>query len=429
MKIVQLTPGTGSFYCGACIRDNALVTGLRELGHDAILVPLYLPFMVDEDDASRGEPILLGGINMYLQQVSKVFRHTPRFLDRIFDTRRLLSLAARRAAMTTPESLGEITLSTLRGESGNQRKEVRRLVKWIAKSGRPDVVCLSNALLVGLARRIRKELGPVKVIATLQGEDAFLDSLPEPHRSRAWAIVGERCRELDALIPVSRFYADVMIEKLGVNPDLVHPVYPGLRIDGYEPTAAAPSPPVVGFLARMTPAKGLDTLVEAFLAIKRNEQVPGLRLRIAGSETTADRSFTNELRQRIEEAGHSAAVDWLPNISRDHKLEFLRTLSALSVPATCGEAFGLYMIEALAAGVPVVQPRHGAFPELIADTGGGILCEPNDPEDLARALTELLLDPPHARALGASGRKAVLDRFAVRHMTEQVLAVFASVSA
>ena len=425
MRIVQLTPGTGSFFCGACIRDNALVTGLRELGHDAVLVPLYLPFLVDEDDASRGEPVLLGGINMYLQQVSRTFRRTPRWVDRAFDSRGLLRLAARRAAATRPESLGEMTLSTLRGESGNQRKEVRRLAGWIAKAGRPDVVCLSNVLLVGLVREIRERLGPVKVVATLQGEDGFLDSLPEPERTEAWAIVKERCRDVDAFVPVSHFYAGVMTERLALRPDRVHPVYAGIRVDGYAAAGAPPRPPVVGFLARMTPAKGLSTLVAAFLALK----APGVRLRIAGSMTAADRPYVDGLKRRIGDAGQSARVEWLPNLSREEKLAFLRGLSVLSVPATCGEAFGLYVIEAMAAGVPVVQPRHGAFPELIGLTGGGTLCEPDDPADLARALDELLLDPGRAQALGASGRTAVLDRFTVGHMTGKVLEVFREVLA
>ena len=423
MKIVQLTPGTGSFYCGACIRDNALVAGLRELGHDATLIPLYLPFLVDEDDASAGQPIMLGGINMYLQQISGIFRHTPRWLDRIFDARGLLGLAAKKAAMTSPDSLGEMTLSTLRGESGNQKKEVRRLAKWIAQGGRPDVVCLSNALLAGVARQIREELGEVRIVATLQGEDAFLDSLPEPHRSQAWEIVGERCRELDALIPLSRFYAKVMTPRLGVDPDRVHPVHAGIRTVGYDPAVEQPDPKAVGFLARMIPEKGLHTLVDAFLAMKADDRVPGLQLHIAGSMTPADQPFTDGLKKKIEAAGQAAHVRWQPNISHEEKLDFLRGLSVFSVPATCGEAFGLYVIEAMAAGVPVVQPRHGAFPEIVADTGGGVLCEPDDAKDLARHLTHLLLDPARARDLGTKGRAAVLDRFTVRRMAEEILEV------
>ena len=429
MRIVQLTPGTGDFYCGTCIRDSALVVGLRERGHDAVLVPLYLPLLDDEADAGGGVPIALGGINMYLQQVSRVFRHTPRWIDRIFDARPLLGLAARRAALTRPEALGEMTLSTLRGESGNQAKEVERLAARLAKSGTPDIVCLSNALLVGLVRKLREHLGPVKVVSTLQGEDTFLDGLPEPHRSQAWDLVAERSRELDALIPVSRFYGTVMTERLGLDPDRVRPVHNGIRVDGYAVADSAPVPPAVGFLARMSPAKGLETLVDAFLAIKREGRLPDLRLRIAGSCTAADRPFTDRLEERIRAARQSEHVDWLRNVSRDEKLAFLQGLSVLSVPATYGEAFGLYVLEAMAAGVPVVQPRHGAFPELLAELGGGALCEPDDVDALARALNDLLVDPARARALGAKGRAAVLDRFTVRHMTERIIEVFHDVLA
>jgi glycosyltransferase involved in cell wall biosynthesis len=424
MRIVQLTPGAGGFYCGSCIRDNALVLGLRELGHDALLVPLYLPSLVDDEDASAGGPIFLGGVNMYLQQRSGLFRRTPRWIDRLFDSRALLGLAARRADTTRPEALGEMTLSTLRGESGRQRKEVVRLVEWLAGEGRPDVVCLSNVLLVGLARQIRERLGPVVVASTLQGEDGFLDSLPEPHRSRAWELVAERARELDALIPVSRTYGELMADRLSLDPARVRPVHNGLRTEGFAPAAAPPDPPAVGYLARMNEAKGLSTLVDAWLLLRREGRRPDLRLRIAGTCTAADRAFTSGLEARIREAGHSARVDWLPNVTREEKIEFLRSLSVLSVPATCGEAFGLYVLEALAAGVPVVQPRHGAFPELIAETGGGLLCEPDDAGDLARALDELLADPERARTLGARGREAVLERFTVERMARGVLAVF-----
>jgi len=285
------------------------------------------------------------------------------------------------------------------------------------------VVCLSNALLAGVARQIREELGEVKIVATLQGEDGFLDSLPEPHRSQAWEIVGERCRELDAIIPLSRFYAEVMTPRLGVDPDRVHPVYAGIRTEGYEPAVEQPDPKAVGFLARMIPEKGLDTLLDAFLAMKEQHRVPGLELHIAGSMTPADQPFTDGLKKKIDAAGQAPHVQWHPNISHEEKLTFLRGLSVFSVPATCGEAFGLYVIEAMAAGIPVVQPRHGAFPEIVADTSGGVICHPNDPMDLARHLTDLLLDPDRARELGAAGRAAVLDRFTVRRMAEQVLEV------
>ena len=96
----------------------------------------------------------------------------------------------------------------------------------------------------------------------------------------------------------------------------------------------------------------------------------------------------------------------------------------LSVPATYGESFGLYVIEAMAAGVPVVQPRHGAFPEIIAATGGGVLYEPADPDALASAIEDTLLDPQRAQELGERGRQAVHAHFSVAKMAENVLTVF-----
>ncbi len=423
MRLLHLTAGTGAFFCGACSRDNALVLALREMGHDAVLQPLYLPIVAEGRDASAGRPILLGGINMYLQQRSGFFRRTPRLVDRVLDARPLLSLAARRAAATRPEALGDLTLSTLAGEGGRQRKEVRRLVRYLSRQPRPDVVCLSNSLLAGLVPPLRAALGPVKVVTAFQGEDAFLDRLPEPWRSAAWEAVRDLCRGIDAFLPVSRTHGEIMGARLALPRDRVHVVYPGIRTDDHVPAERPPAPPAIGFLARMTADKGLSTLVDAFLELRRGGRAPGVRLHVAGSVTPADRPFVESLARRIEAAGETGAVEWRPDLTREAKLAFLRGVTVLSVPATHGEDFGLYVIEALASGVPVVLPRHGAFPELISMTGGGTLCEPDDPGALAHALGEILTDPARARALGAKGREAVLANFTVPRMAREVLAV------
>ena len=212
MRIVQLTPGTGSFYCGTCLRDNALVTELRRQGHDAMLVPMYLPLTLDETPASKDEPVFYGGVNVYLQQVLPLFRKTPRWLDRLLDTQGILKYAGKRAAMTRADDLGDITLSMLRGEEGSQVKELDRLADWLADDGHADVVCLSNALLIGLARRIKERTGAA-VACFLNGEHAFLDSLPEPERRAAWDTLAERAAELDAFLPVSQYYADLMTDR------------------------------------------------------------------------------------------------------------------------------------------------------------------------------------------------------------------------
>jgi glycosyltransferase involved in cell wall biosynthesis len=425
MRIIQITPGTGSFYCGTCLRDNALVAELRRQGHDALMVPLYLPLMLDEAPTTGDTPLFYGGVNVYLQQKSALFRNSPRWLDRLFDAPGVLSLAASRAGSTQAHELGDLTVSTLRGEDGNQIKELDRLADWLTET-RPEIVCLSNALLVGLARRIKEKTGAA-VVCTLQGEDAFLDSLPESDSQAAWQALAERAADVDAFIAVSHYYGDVMRRRVGLSAERVHVVHNGIRLDGYGPAPAPPEPPVLGYLARLCRDKGLDTLVEAYLLLRERGRLPGLRLHVAGTMTAADEPFVEQLQTRLAAAGLTDETRFSPNLSREEKIGFLHGLSALSVPATYGESFGLYVIEALAAGIPVVQPRHAAFPELIEATGGGVLCEPDDPESLAAAVEALLQEPAAAWAMGARGREIVQERFNVTRMAEGMVRVFEQV--
>lgn len=422
MRIVQLTSGTGSFYCGTCMRDNALVVELRRRGHDALMVPLYLPPVLDEASAAEGVPLFYGGINVYLQQKSSLFRKTPRWIDQLLDSPGALGAAARRAGMTTARELGEITLSMLRGEEGNQVKELERLVEWLRETGQPEVVLLSNALLIGVARRIKEATG-AKIFCFLNGEDTYLDSLTDAHRDEAWALLSRRAASVDAFLPVSRYYGDLMARRAALPPDRVHVVYPGILLDGYAPAPAPHDPPVLGYLARMYPGKGLETLVEAYLLLRARDRIKNLKLRVAGTRTASDEPFVERLQARLAEKGLARDAEFLPNLDREHKVDFLRSLSALSVPATYGESFGLYLIEAMAAGVPVVQPRHAAFPEIIESTGGGLLCEPDNPTSLAAAIEDLLSDPENARTIGEQGRRAVHERFSVKQMAAGVLRV------
>jgi len=425
MKIIQITPGAGGdFYCDNCLRDNALALELRRRGHDALMVPLYLPMAADSPDAGRGSPIFFGGINVYLQQKLAIFRKTPRWLDRLLDSPRLLARVARRAGMTRPADLGEMTLSMLRGEEGRQVKELDRLVAWLAEHERPDVVCLSNALLLGMARRLKSALG-VPLVCMLQDEDAFLDAMPEPYRGQAWDLLRRRAAEIDRFIAVSRHYREVMCRRLNLAPERVAAVHIGVSAAGFEP-AAPQQQPVIGYTARLCGAKGLDTLVEAFLALKKEPAAAGLRLKITGMETIDDREFVAGIRHRIAECGAAADVEFLPALDRPSRQAFLRTVSLVAVPARESEAFGLFVIEALASGVPVVLTRIGSYPELV-ERGGGVLIEPDDPRALAAAIRGLVADPERARQAGAAGRKAVIEHFNVERMAGDIVSVFEQV--
>lgn len=410
MRIVQLTPGAGGMYCGNCLRDNALVAALRKEGHDVTMLPLYLPLKTDEPDQSQGAPVFLGGINVYLAQQSALFRRLPRWLHGLLDSPRLLRWVGTRAAQTRPEQVGELTLSMLRGEQGNQAREIEELVTWLAEHGKPDLICLSNALLAGCARRLRQALG-ARIAITLQGEDAFLDALPPQNRKAAWALVSERVSEADLLVAPSRYYADRMAGRLGIPADRIEVVPNGISLAGWRAADTPVDPPVLGYLARMCPEKGLDVLVDAYLALRRGGRVPRLKLAVAGGLGPGDAAYVDGLKERLRQAGVLGDVRFHPNLEHGAKQEFLRGLSVFSVPAHYGEAFGLYLVEAMASGVPIVQPDTGAFREILEASGAGLVSQAQDPEDLARLVERVLTDPALAASLGHAGRRAVEERY------------------
>jgi glycosyltransferase involved in cell wall biosynthesis len=224
---------------------------------------------------------------------------------------------------------------------------------------------------------------------------------------------------MEGFFPVSRFHADLMRDRLDLPVEKVMTLHNGIDLAPFSPRDDVPHPPVIGFLARLCPIKGLGTVVDAFLTLKREERIPGLRLHIAGTETRANRLYVAEQRNRIRRAGLSDDVSIRTNLSLPEKVEFLRGLSVLSVPATYGESFGLYLIEAMACGVPVVQPNHAAFPEILEATGGGRLYAWDDPSAYANALEELIADTDLNQRLGEAGREAVRPRFSIEHMAEE----------
>ena len=429
MKIIQITPGAGeNFYCENCLRDHALVRTLRRLGHDVMMVPLYLPPLSNDGPADYATPIFFGGVNVYLQQKWGLFRRTPRWLDRLFDARWLLRWAGRKTGLTDPELLGETTLSMLRGEDGRQVKELDRLMAFLVEQGRPDAVVLSNALLLGLARRIREGLG-CRVVCLLQDEEGFLDGLGERHSQAVWDLLRLRCADVDRFVATSRFYAGVMGRRLRLDESRIATIWNGIDLEGYEPAAGPPAAPAVGFLSEMSEGKGLGDLVEAFIRLKSDPAHAELRLVMAGGQTAADEPLLAAVRRRLAEAGLAGQAEFLDRFDRQAKQAFLPRLSVLAVPTRRGEASGLYLLEALACGVPVVMPDHGCAAELVAATGGGLLHKPRDVADLADKIDCLLRDPERARALGRAGREAVRREFDVERTARSLLEVCAGTGA
>ena len=426
MKIVFLTAGTGSYYCGACMRDNTLARELHRAGHDVTIAPMYLPLILDETtlDNAKEVPVFFGGINVFLQHKFPLFRKTPAAFDRLLNSTGLLKWAARHSHMTSAREHGEMALEMLNVDSGRMRKELDKLLGWLGDVVKPDLVCLSNALLAGFTGELKRRLG-APVVLYFQGEDTFLDGLPEPYRTQSWAALAARVPAADLLLSPSRFYAEYMGGRLGLAPGAIEVAPNGIDLSGYAVADAPPTAPTIGYLARMCREKGVDHLVDAFIALARDLGDITARLKIGGAATAGDQRVIAGLKGKLEAAGLAARVEWHPNLTREAKISFLRSLSVFSVPVAYPEAFGLYVIEAMACGVPIVQPDTAAFPELIAATGGGICVPPRDALALARAWQALLADPARRAALGRAGRLGVEKNFGARTMAEHFTRVTA----
>lgn len=428
MKIIQLVPGSGNaFYCENCFRDTNLVMAMRGKGHEVAVVPLYLPIMSDNEHCKPDAPIFFGGINVYLQQKSSIFRKTPRWIDKLFDFPALLKWVGKKSGMTRAEELGDMTLSMLLGEEGNQAKEVKRLVDWLEFEGKPDLVQFSNALLIGMAHEIKKRL-KIPLICVLQDEDIWLDAMSASQSKLLYETISKRSEDIDAFITVSQYYKDLMCNKLDIPCERVNVVYNGIRAENYLQSDLPSNPFVIGFLERQCKEKGLGVLADSFIILKKNNRIPNVKLRLAGGMSPGDKPYVDSIKKKLKSANVMDDVEFLPNLSGKSRTDFLRSLSVLSVPAEHKEAFGVYITEAMASGVPVVQPNHGAFPELLNMTKGGIIYEPNEPQSLANAIESLLLNPVQMRELGNQGMNAVREKFTIELMAKQFLSIIENVA-
>ncbi len=404
------------------MRDSKYVDALRKEGHQVVKIPMYLPLFSDERDLSD-IPLFYGAVSIYLKQMIPFLRKAPAWFDRLLNTGPVLKLAASMAGSTNAAGLEEMTVSMLLGEEGEQREELERMIDWMAEHCKPDVIHLSNALLLGLARRIRERMD-VPIVCSLQDEDVWVDVMKPAFRERIWKLMKEKSADVDAFIAVSHFFAGLMKERMALPDEKVFSIYLGVDPQEYEFIPSSEKNRSIGYISRMCHENGLDIVVDAFLILKREPDFRDVSLVVTGGSTSADHSFIHSLKKRIARAGLIDSVDFHAEFEGEGRKEFFRKTAIASVPVRKGEAFGMYLPELMAAGIPIVQPALGAFPEIVRLSQGGEVYAPNTPEMLAASWSGILRDNALLERLSYSAREGVEKSFNIHVHAGEMIQVY-----
>ncbi|HAQ38761.1 MAG TPA: hypothetical protein DCQ58_09665 [Saprospirales bacterium] len=427
MKIIYIIPGFGgTFYCGNCLRDSVFSRAMKANGHDAVPLPLYLPHSLKDFEQQAELPVFYGAVNIYLKQHFKIFRHMPKWLHSFFNSPFILKYAARKSGSTRAEGLEEMTISMLNGDEGYQREELDELIHYIRHHEKPDVVHLSNALLMGLAKKIKEEL-QVPVYCSLQDEDVWINAMNEIFKPKLWQLMSDKARDIDAFIAVSQYFKKVMQDHMQIPDSKIHVVPLGVDPALYPVQQPATNPQAIGFLSRMNEDNGFGILIDAFIRLKKNPEFSTTKLILTGGKTADDTSY---IASQIRKLKKNKLLDFVEFIEFGDKCSsssmdnFFRKISILSVPVVNGEAFGLYQLEALASGIPVVQPALGAFPEIVQASNAGAVYSPNSDEALADKWQEVLTDPEMIHSMGLNGRRAVEEVFNLHKTTAQLVEIY-----
>lgn len=420
MKIVHIIPGSGGgFYCGNCLRDSKLIQSMRNQNVDSIVLPMYLP-LFDHNRKDLKVPVFYGAVSIYLKQLFPIFRKAPKWLDRFFNSKPVLNLAAKMANSTRATGLEEMTISMLMGEEGKQNEELEKMVSWLENNYKADIIHISNALLIGLAKKLKTRLN-VPIVCSLQDEDVWIDVMSEENRKKVWNLISEKAEHVDRFISVSDYYKTFMLKKLKIESDKISTLHLGINPDDYEFNNSVDKPKNIGFLSRLCKDNGLDILVDAFIILKLKMENRQTKLVLSGGHTADDNKFIKKQKDKIKKAGLIKSLIIIDDFDGAKRKEFFNNITVLSVPVINGEAFGIYLTEAMASGVPVVQPNLGAFPEIIDISKGGIVYNNNTPENLADALNKILNDNEKLSELSSNARIGVEKKFNVKNISKQMI--------
>jgi len=425
MNIIQIIPGSGgSFYCGNCLRDSKYVDALRKQGHQVVKIPMYLPLFSDEHDITD-IPIFYGAISTYLKQVYPIFRKMPDWFEKLLDSKPMMKMAASMAGSTRAKGLEDMTISMLLGEQGEQKEELDKMVNWIAEHCKPDIIHISNALLLGLAKRLKEKTG-VPMLCSLQDEDVWVDAMQPKFQKKIWDLMHERAEDVDALVAVSNFFAETMKKRMNLRDEKVHTFYLGVDADDYNFIPVKEKPRNIGYISRMCHENGFDIVVDAFIELKKKPGFEDVKLIATGGSTGDDAKYIKEQKRKIRENNLDDSFEIIDEFEGDTRHNFFKKVMLVSVPVRIGEAFGMYLLESMASGVPVVQPALGAFPEIVELSGGGITYMPNSPEKLCETWADLLSNPEKLEKLSNDGYEGTKKKFNIHNHAAEIIGLYES---
>ena len=418
MKIAYLLPGSGgSFYCRDCTRDKFLTQSLKHAGNDILMIPMYLPLTIDDCEADS--PIFYGAVNIYLEQISPIFKFLPQWAKKLLDSDKILRFAAKQSGSTSASGNEAMTISMLRGEHGKQAHDLDILINWLKEHEKPDVVHLSNALLSGLAAKLKKELG-CKVICTLQDEDEWVDDMREPYCTETWKIISENAEHIDSFIAVSDYYANLMHSKLTIPSEKIKVVYNSLGDDLIRKNQHSTDFHTIGYMSKINSHFGADILFEAFVELKKESQFSKLKLKYTGGYTNDYKKIISEINSKAKLQNIENDIEFFEDLSYEGKRNFLDSISLFCVPSRRKEAFGMHILEAFAAEVPVVMPEIGAYPELIEKSKAGLCYNPEDVSALITTLRNVLTNRKLYTELQHNCHEAIKTAFSTVEQTDKM---------
>jgi glycosyltransferase involved in cell wall biosynthesis len=164
--------------------------------------------------------------------------------------------------------------------------------------------------------------------------------------------------------------------------------------------------------------------LEALKTLASDPSVPPVCVQAAGYLDPADRSYLADLQRDAAVSGLADRFTYRGELDRAGKIAFLQSCDVFSTPTISRESKGLPVLEAWANAVPAVLPAHGAFCELVEDTGGGVLYPPNDSAALAQTLKRMVLSPDFAAACGRKAQQAVQERYNATKAAERMLEIY-----